>query len=388
MGTTEIVIIVVVILFFAFLTNGWPTKRSSSSSLILALVGLLLLPVAHIVASYFVVDIANEAVKQCTMDQGNPVGNDLSQNLGVFNFIGESIEEQLNEGYSEEIRQHLSKAINYRKWPQILMYASLIAIFIDLICFYFRGTESKKFILIMRGCFTLAICYFVYSGMIIVYDVSSTRLAAKTYGLFELIGGTSYAYGGTVALISVAFYLIPLLILHLIHFKCANRYFESEEEYDYVAVESEPTDQSTPIAASEPQTRQYSQKLIQEQSLPSPAEDTGETGIEQLDELLHAGILTEEEYDAEKCKIAPSQQDENTKIGMLRKLKKLLDADILTPEEYDKEKMEILFTEKIPVWVSGKTKVETLIEYKKLLDDGILAQDEFDYTKMDILRRS
>ena len=231
MEFTEIIIIAVIIIFFAFLTNGWPTKRNSNLSVILAIFGLLLLPLAHIVASYFVVAIANDAINQCTMDQGNLVGSYLSENLGVFSFIGESIETQLNEGYSEEIQQHLARAIDYRKWSQILMYASLITIFLDLLCLYFKGTNSKTFLLITRGGFTLAICYLVYLGMIIVYDISSTRLAAKTYGLFELIGGTSNSHSGSVALSTVAFFLIPLIIIHLIHIKCANRYFERKEDY-------------------------------------------------------------------------------------------------------------------------------------------------------------
>ena len=366
------------------------SRKISSAGYSLLLVGLLLMPLSHIVASYFVVDIANEAIKQCTMDNDNPVGNELSQNLGVFSFIGESIEAQLNEGYSEEIRQHLTKAIDYRKWPQILIYASLISIFLDLLCFYFKGSDSKRFLLIMRGCFTVAICYLVYSGTIIVYDVASTRLAAKTYGLFELIGGTSYAYGGPVALISVAYFLIPLAIIHMIHFKCASRYFDSEDEdYNYPAFIPEPTNQPVPVASSDIQNNQISyqtsQELLPEQPQSSNVEAVEEVSIEQLDELLHAGILTEEEYDLEISKITPSAQDGNTKIGMLRKLKALLEGNILSPEEYDKEKIEIIYSEKIPAWIPEKTMVETLVEFKKLLDAGILTQEEFDYTKMDIL---
>lgn len=390
MGSTEIIIIAVIIFFIAFLTNGWPIKRNSNLSVIVAIFGLLLLPLAHIVASYFVVDIANEAIKQCTMDQGNLVGSYLSENLGVFSFIGESIETQLNEGYSEEIQQHLAKAIDYRKWPQILMYASLISIFLDLLCFYFKGSDSKRFLIIMRGCFTVAICYLVYSGTIIVYEVSSTRLAAKTYGLFELIGGTSYSYSGSVALFAVAFFLIPLIIIHLIHFKCANRFFASEDEdYNYLAAKPEPANQPIPVASSDIQNNQNSyhasQELLPEQPQSSNVEAVEEVSIEQLDELLHAGILTEEEYDLEISKITPSAQDGNTKIGMLRKLKALLEGNILSPEEYDKEKIEIVYSEKIPAWIPEKTMVETLVEFKRLLDAGILTQEEFDYTKMDIL---
>lgn len=390
MGSTEIIIIAVIIFFIAFLTNGWPIKRNSNLSVIVAIFGLLLLPLAHIVASYFVVDIANEAIKQCTMDQGNLVGSYLSENLGVFSFIGESIETQLNEGYSEEIQQHLAKAIDYRKWPQILMYASLISIFLDLLCFYFKGSDSKRFLIIMRGCFTVAICYLVYSGTIIVYEVSSTRLAAKTYGLFELIGGTSYSYSGSVALFAVAYFLIPLIIIHLIHFKCANRFFDSEDEdYNYSSVKPEPANQPVPVDSSDiqnnPISYQTSQELLPEQLQSSNEEAVEEVSIGQLDELLHAGILTEEEYSMEVSKITPSTPDDNTKIGMLRKLKSLLEGNILSPEEYKQEKIEILYSEKIPAWIPDKTMVEILIEFKKLLDDGTLVQEEFDTLKKEML---
>ena len=242
----------------------------------------------------------------------------------------------------------------------------------------------------MRGCFTVAICYLVYSEMIIVYDVASTRLAAKTYGIFELIGGTSYAYGGSVALISVAYFFIPLAIIHLVHFKCASRYFDCEDEdYNYPPVIPEPANQPVPIASLDIQNNQISyqtsQEFLPEQLQSLDVEAVEEVSVEQLDELLHAGILTEDEYEMEISKITPSAQDGNTKIGMLRKLKALLEGNILSPEEYDKEKIEIVYSEKIPAWIPEKTMVETLVEFKKLLDAGILTQEEFDYTKMDIL---
>lgn len=298
MESTEIGIIAAIIIFIAFLKNGWPTKRNSNPSVILAIFGLLLLPLAHIVASYFVVDIANEAIKQCTMDQGNLVGSYLSENLGVFSFIGESIETQLNEGYSEAIQQHLARAIDYRKWPQILMYASIISIFLDLLCLYFKGTESKTFLLIIRGGFTLAICYLVYSGMVIVYDVSSTRLAAKTYGLFELIGGTSNSYSGTVALFAVAYFLIPLIIIHLIHIKCANRYFESKEDYCPITDERQAADriaQSQPVqkAVINPLKSDNSQHMNYNKEITIGRYDSCDIRFNQNDVLVssHHGII-------------------------------------------------------------------------------------------------
>lgn len=393
MGITEIIIIAIIIIFIAFLTNGWPSKRNSSSSVILALFGLLLLPVAHIIVSFYTIDIANGAIQECMINQGNLVGTALSDNLVFFSFIGETIEEHLREGYTEDMQKHLAKAIAFRKWPQILMYASLIFIFVDLFCLYFRNSDSKRFILISRFIFTIVIGFLLYSGLMLIYRISSTVLDAKTYGILSLFsGGDSFGYDILCSILGAAMFVIPLLILHIIHFKCAKRYFESEDDYDYQTIETVLPNQSTPIATIESQhvpisIQQYSQERLLSQSQSFFAKDAGGTDIEQLDELLQVGVLTEAEYNAEKSKIVPSIQNEDTKICMLRKLKNLLDADILTPEEYDKEKMEILFTEKIPVWHFGKTKVETLVEYKRLLDDGILTQEEFDYTKMDVLNK-
>lgn len=386
MGSTEIIIIAVIILFIAFLTNGWTIKRNSNLSVTLAIFGLLLLPLAHIVASYFVVDIANEAIMQCTMDQGELVGHYLSENLGVFSFIGEAIEEHLNENYSEEVMAHLAKAIDYRKWPQILMYASLIAIFVDIFCLYNRSSESKKFLIVMRLAFTVAVGFLAYSGVMIIYGVAATRLDAKTYGILSLTGGTSDGYSVGVALMSAAFYVVPLLLIHLIHYKCANRYFENEDDYLYNQPELATVEQTSqlPHHFRSPQMPVAPQAYIKP-SLP----ETNAIGatIEQLDELLHAGILTEEEYDTEVKNIMPQSDRTNNenKVVMLRNLKTLYDAEILTSEEYDKQKQDVLLSETIPMWIQGKTKVEILIELKALLDEGVLEQKEFDYQKIDIL---
>lgn len=130
-----------------------------------------------------------------------------------------------------------------------------------------------------------------------------------------------------------------------------------------------------------PVTEEPTKQLISETS------DSVKEEIAKLDELLHAGILTEEEYDTEVKNIMPQSDrtnDEN-KVDMLRNLKTLYDAEILTSEEFDKQKQDVLFSETIPIWIQGKTKAEILIELKVLLDEGILTQEEFDYQKMDIL---
>lgn len=365
-----------------------PNKNISKTGYVLLILGLLSLPIAHVIAAYCVIDIANEAIMQCTMDQGEPVGHYLSENLGVFSFIGEAIEEQLNESYSEEVMTHLAKAIDYRKWPQILIYSSLIAIFVDIFCLYNRSSDSRKFLIVMRLAFTVAVGFLAYSGVMIVYGVAATRLNAKTYGILSLTGGTSDGYSVGVALMSAAFYVVPLLLIHLIHYKCANRYFENEDDYLYNQPELAPVEQTSqfPHHFQSPQIPVSPQAYI-EPSLPE-INATGAT-IEQLDELLHAGILTDEEYDTEVKNIMPQsdQTNDENKVDLLRNLKTLYDAEILTSEEFDKQKQDVLFSETIPMWIQGKTKVEILIELKTLLDEGILAQEEFDYQKMDILDR-
>ena len=386
-GGLDILIIVVILLFLTFLIAGWPPKRKSSFTILIAVIGLLLLPVAHIIESIFVVEIANEAIKQCTMDQGELVGHYLSENLGIFGFIGESIEEQLNQSYSEDIMNYLTKAIEYRKWPQILMYASLIAIFIDLFCLYNRSSDSKIFLLFMRLGFTFFVGFLIYSGVTISYGVAATRLNAKTYGLFELLGASFGGYTVGVALLSTALYVVPLLLLHIVHYKCANRYFENENDYLYNQPELAPVEQPSllPHHFQSPQVPVSPQAYI-EPTTPNTSA-TGAT-IEQLDELLHAGILTEEEYDAEVKNIMPhSDQTDGgeNKVKMLRQLKSLFDAEILTQEEYDKQKVDILFSGTLPIWSPEKTKIDILKELKVLLDEGILAQEEFDYQKMDVL---
>jgi hypothetical protein len=216
-------------------------------------------------------------------------------------------------------------------------------------------------------------------------SVAATRLNAKTYGILSLTGGTSDGYSVGVALMSAAFYVVPLLLIHLIHYKCANRYFENEDDYLYNQPELAPLEQSSHL-----------QQHFQSPQMPVPPKtyikpslpETNATGaiIEQLDELLHAGILTEEEYDTEVKNIMPqTSYTGNNKVDMLRNLKALYDAEILTSEEFDKQKQDVLFSETIPIWIQGKTKAEILIELKVLLDEGILTQEEFDYQKMDIL---
>ena len=125
----------------------------------------------------------------------------------------------------------------------------------------------------------------------------------------------------------------------------------------------------------------------QQTTTPQTQDNCDKKVIEQLDELFHAGILTEKEYKAEKKRFVPivDNSDKDTKIVLLRNLKSLQEAEILTIEEFNEQKHDVLSSKAIPIWVKEKTKVEILIELKKLLDEKILSQEEFDAQKKEIL---
>ena len=132
----------------------------------------------------------------------------------------------------------------------------------------------------------------------------------------------------------------------------------------------------------------------------SESSDSKKSNLVKLDELLTAGILTEEEYAEQKNKFAsptvqsviqtPSQRTkvdakiENNKIAILHNLKLLLDSEVLTPEEYRKQKLSTLSVASIP-WGKNMTPIEILIEMKHLLDADILTKEEFDFHKKIVL---
>ena len=132
----------------------------------------------------------------------------------------------------------------------------------------------------------------------------------------------------------------------------------------------------------------------------SESSDSDKDNLVKLDELLKAGILTEEEYAEQKNKIAPSTVQpaiqtspqrtiedakvENNKIAILNNLKLLLDSEVLTPEEYRKQKLSTLSVASIP-WGKNMTPIEILIEMKHLLDADILTKEEFDFHKKIVL---
>ena len=132
----------------------------------------------------------------------------------------------------------------------------------------------------------------------------------------------------------------------------------------------------------------------------SESSDSDKDNLVKLDELLKAGILTEEEYAEQKNKIAsPTVQSviqtpspkteedakvENNKIAILHNLKLLFDSGVLTQEEYRKQKLSTLSVKSIP-WGNNVTTIEILVEMKSLLDTGILSQEEFDFHKKTVL---
>ena len=134
--------------------------------------------------------------------------------------------------------------------------------------------------------------------------------------------------------------------------------------------------------------------------LSAESSDPVKDNLEKLDELLAAGILTEEEYTEQKYKIAPSSVQsavqtppqrtkvdtkvENNKIAILNNLKVLLDSEVLTPEEYRKQKQSTLSVASIP-WGKNMTPIEILLEMNYLLDADILTKDEFDFHKKIVL---
>ena len=369
-------------------------KKYSNTKIVLLIFGLLLLPIAHIVAAYFVVDIANAAIKQCTMEHEGIVGTALSDNLGIFSFIGEAIEDSLRDSYTEDLQEHLTKAIEFRRWAQILMYTSQFYFFVDLLCLYFRTSNCKWLVLISRFIFTIVIGFLIYSELLLIYIISSTILDAKTYGILSLFsGGDSFGYEILCSLLSAAIFVIPLILLHIIHFICANCYFESDADY-YPITEELPAanqialSQFAQKAAIIPQNNDIPQQSVSLITTFESQESSGDAVIEKLDELFHSGILTEEEFRAEKEKLMHKvgNSDKDTKIHILRDLKSLHDAEILTIDEFNKEKHCIISSKAIPIWKQGKTKVEILIELKKLLDENVLSQEEFNCQKMEILK--
>ena len=132
----------------------------------------------------------------------------------------------------------------------------------------------------------------------------------------------------------------------------------------------------------------------------SESSDSDKDNLVKLDELLKAGILTEEEYAEQKNKIAPSTVQpaiqtspqrtiedakvENNKIAILNNLKCLLDSEIITLEEFNKHKHYTLSVVSIP-WDNGQSKYEVLELMKHLLDANVLTQEEFDFHKKTIL---
>ncbi|MBR5038082.1 MAG: SHOCT domain-containing protein [Prevotella sp.] len=131
----------------------------------------------------------------------------------------------------------------------------------------------------------------------------------------------------------------------------------------------------------------------------SESSDSDKDNLVKLDELLTAGILTEEEYAEQKNKITPSTVQsaiqtppqrtvdakvENNKISILHNLKLLLDSEVLTPKEFRKQKLSTLSLVSIP-WGKNMTPIEILIEMNYLLDAGILTKEEFNFHKKTVL---
>ena len=243
----------------------------------------------------------------------------------------------------------------------------------------------------------------VYIGVLWhMYSSICNKVGISFSNHFWSLAGIGFFVNIVIALvIDIIFSFLFFLEGFIIYFQfymSGKLFVESIKKLDFVDDDGGGPQRELPQVEQPQRIAPITQEPVKRQN--AETSDSAKDNLAKLDELLTAGILTEEEYAEQKNKIAPStvqsaiqtlpqrtkvdSKVENNKIAILHNLKLLLDSEVLTPEEFRKQKQSTLSVASIP-WGKNKSRYEILEEMKSLLDAGILSQDEFDFHKKAIL---
>lgn len=267
-------IAIIVIIWFLYRRNkkGKKPVTLSSNGLFIC---LLILPIIQLLCSFFPLLLSFASIDMLS-SKSQILGPIIKENLGIFNTIANDLFEEYR---SDALSPYISDANKYHGWSIYLVYAAVAMVVIHIL-FLIKRMVSKEILLGLSFFFSIAflvVSYYVYYN----YSMGLNKMmSAETLGL--LSSSSDDIINGTIDFCS--FFALILFFCHYYHNIWLRQYYGEIDDTNVAIVE-----QSTDV---EHRVKQ--------------SDDNKYQNLKDLKALLDAGILTQEEFDAQKKNILNS----------------------------------------------------------------------------------
>lgn len=267
-------IAIIVIIWFLYRRNKKGKKPVTLSSNRL-FICLLILPIIQLLCSFVPLLLSFVSIDLLS-SKSQILGPIIKENLGVFNTIANDLFEEYR---SDALSPYISDANKYHGWSIYLVYAAIVMVVIHIFVLIKR-VVSKEILLGLSFFFSIAILvvsYYVYYN----YSMGFNKMmSAETLGL--LSSSSDDIFNGTIDFCS--FFALVLFFCHYYHSIWLRQYYDEVDKTDITSTES----------------------LIETDSSDEQSDDNKYQNLKDLKALLDAGILTQEEFDAQKKEILNS----------------------------------------------------------------------------------
>ena len=239
------------------------------------LICLLILPTMQLLCSFVPLLLSFVSIDLLS-SKSQILGPIIQENLGVFNTIANDLFEEYR---SDALSPYISDANKYHGWSIYLVYSAVAMVVIHIFVLIKR-VVSKEILLGLSIFFSVAflvVFYYVYYN----YSMGFNKMmSAETLGL--LSSSSDEILNGTIDFCS--FFALILFFCHYYHNIWLCNYYE---EFD-----------DTNVAVVEPST--FVENTVKQ------SDDKKYQNLKDLKSLLDAGVLTQEEFDAQKKEILNS----------------------------------------------------------------------------------
>lgn len=266
-------IAIIVIIWFLYRRNKRGRRPVTLSGNWL-FICLLILPIIQLLCSYVTLQLSFVSINLLA-SESQILGPLIKENLGVFNTIANDI---FNEYRSDALAPYISDANKYHGWSIYLFYAAVALVVIHILLLIKRAV-CKEILSGLTFFFSIAflvVSYFVYYN----YSMGFNKMmSAETLGL--LSSSSDDIISGTIDYCS--FFALILFFSHYYHSIWLRQYYGEDD---------------TNVALVEPST-DVENKVKQ-------SDDNKYQNLKDLKSLLDAGVLSQEEFDAQKKEILNS----------------------------------------------------------------------------------
>ncbi len=267
-------IAIIVIIWFLYKRNKKGKKPVTLSSNRLFLC-LLILPIIQLLCSFVPLLLSFVSI-DILSSKSQILGPIIQENLGVFNTIANDLFEEYR---SDALSPYISDANKYHGWSIYLVYAAIAMVVIHIFVLIKRMV-SKEILLGLSIFFSVA---FLVVSYYVCYNYSigfNKMMSAETLGL--LSSSSDDILSGTIDFCS--FFALILFFCHYYHNIWLCHYYGEVDDTD-VAILKPSTDVENKVNQSD---------------------DNKYQNLKDLKSLLDAGVLTQEEFDAQKKEILNS----------------------------------------------------------------------------------